>query len=266
MAKEYVKLWISYQDYFEPLEKAEVGRLVLGMMRYQKTGEEPELAGNERFVWPAIRRDIDEAVSNRESVRRARSEAGRSGGRPKNGSKGFSGEREPEKEKTCLSEEANESKKSKSFSEKAKESNCFSEKAKKAIGLGTRDKGLETRDVSPSGDNAPLTPQGRAGGERPPKFSPKAYVEQYTQDAELRQLLLDWLDMRKKMRAPNTERAVAENLRILPAMAQQSGLSLQDYMRGIIRRGWRSFYPIRDGPPGAQKRDDGREFDWLTGQ
>ena len=105
MANEYVKLWDSYADYFEPLSDAEVGRLVLGMLQYKSTGTAPEFSGNERFVWPAIRRDIDEAMKAKEDTSRARSEAGKRGGRPK--SKSFS-------------EKANESKKSKSFSEKAK--------------------------------------------------------------------------------------------------------------------------------------------------
>lgn len=58
MANEYVKLWLSYEAYFQPLGDAEVGRLVLGMMKYKSQGVEPVFAGNERFVWPAIKADI----------------------------------------------------------------------------------------------------------------------------------------------------------------------------------------------------------------
>lgn len=117
--------------------------------------------------------------------------------------------------------------------------------------------------ISPNGDiNPPLSPQGGTGAARPAKFSAKACIEQYTQDAELRQLLFDWLEVRKKARAPETERAISENLRILPQMAQESGLTLQDYMREVVRRGWRAFYPAHSD----QRRNDGRGFDWLTGQ
>ena len=38
MANEYVKLWLSYDAYFRPLGDAEVGRLVLGMMKYKSQG------------------------------------------------------------------------------------------------------------------------------------------------------------------------------------------------------------------------------------
>ena len=105
MAKEYVKLWDSYAAYFEPLSEAEVGRLVLAMLKYKSTGTAPELKGNERFVWPAVQRDIDAAIEAQNDLSSTRSSAGKQGGRPK----------------------------SKCFSEKANESKCFLEKAKKAM-------------------------------------------------------------------------------------------------------------------------------------
>lgn len=35
MVKMYIKLWDSYESYFEPLSDAEVGRLVRAMMKYK---------------------------------------------------------------------------------------------------------------------------------------------------------------------------------------------------------------------------------------
>lgn len=58
MADTYIKIWDTYESYFEPLSAAEVGRLVLAMMKYKSSGTEPELNGNERYVWPAIKRDL----------------------------------------------------------------------------------------------------------------------------------------------------------------------------------------------------------------
>lgn len=83
MSNEYVKLWISYEAYFEPLGAAEVGRLALAMMKYKSQGVEPVFSGNERFVWPAIRRDIDEQTEAQKALSICRSEAGKRGGRPK---------------------------------------------------------------------------------------------------------------------------------------------------------------------------------------
>lgn len=59
MADTYIKIWDTYESYFEPLSAAEVGRLVLAMMKYKSSGTEPELNGNERYVWPAVKRDLD---------------------------------------------------------------------------------------------------------------------------------------------------------------------------------------------------------------
>ena len=58
MADTYIKIWDTYESYFEPLSAAEVWRLVLAMMKYKSSGTEPELIGNERYVWPAIKRDL----------------------------------------------------------------------------------------------------------------------------------------------------------------------------------------------------------------
>ena len=63
MAKSYIKLWDSYESYFEPFGAAEVGRLVLAMMKYKSSGVEPEFSGSEKFIWPAIKRDLDEDIA-----------------------------------------------------------------------------------------------------------------------------------------------------------------------------------------------------------
>ena len=65
--KQYVKLWISYSAYFQPLSDSEVGRLVRAMLEYQASGTEPEFRGNERFVWPAIKMVIDEQDDPKEA-------------------------------------------------------------------------------------------------------------------------------------------------------------------------------------------------------
>lgn len=106
MANEYVKLWDSYADYFEPLSDAEVGRLVLGMLQYKSTGTAPEFSGNERFVWPAIRRDIDEAIRKHDEFLEKQAENGKKGGRP------------PKAQ--AFSEKPTETQKTQAFSEKPK--------------------------------------------------------------------------------------------------------------------------------------------------
>ena len=59
MAREYVCLYHSYLKSVEPLNDAERGRLFTACLTYSMTGTEPDLRGNERFVWPTIREQID---------------------------------------------------------------------------------------------------------------------------------------------------------------------------------------------------------------
>ena len=80
--KEYVKLWMSYESYFEAYSAVEVGRLVLAMMKYRASGAEPEFSGSERFIWPAIKRDIDESIQAQDAASATNRENGKKGGRP----------------------------------------------------------------------------------------------------------------------------------------------------------------------------------------
>lgn len=59
MALEYVAAYYSYLELMEELSDAECGRLFKACLTYGKTGATPELRGNERFVWPGIRSQID---------------------------------------------------------------------------------------------------------------------------------------------------------------------------------------------------------------
>ena len=40
--KEYVKLWLSYETYFQSYTPEQVGNLVLAMLAYKDAGKEPE--------------------------------------------------------------------------------------------------------------------------------------------------------------------------------------------------------------------------------
>ena len=80
--KEYVKLWVSYESYFEAFSDVEVGRLVRAMIKYRVSREEPKFNGNERFIWPAIRRDIDESLEAQQASSAINRENGKKGGRP----------------------------------------------------------------------------------------------------------------------------------------------------------------------------------------
>lgn len=225
----YIKLWLDYRDYFETLSDAEVGRLVRAMFDYQIDGATPKFSGSERVLWPVMRRniDIDNAFIEKQT------QNGSKGGRPR---KPKETQQNPEEPKETQQNQKTENRKQKT------ENISFVSK--------------DTQDISQA--------ESLATRKRAPAFSAKKAIEDYTQDEELRGLLFEWLDNRKKKRAPETKGAIGQNLDKLAEMASESNLSLQDYMREIVRMGWQAFYPIRNQQPA--QRNDGRDFDWLTGQ
>ena len=80
MARSHMKVYFDFEERTEMLTEAERGRLMLAMLHYAKTGEETELRGNERFLWPVFKADIDRDVRAYD----AHVQAGQQGGRPGN--------------------------------------------------------------------------------------------------------------------------------------------------------------------------------------
>ena len=99
MADTYIKIWDTYESYFEPLSAAEVGRLVLAMMKYKSSGTEPKLNGNERYVWPAVKRDLDKDAEYIEGKRISGKAGGSSSKRKQNEANASKSKLEKEKEK-----------------------------------------------------------------------------------------------------------------------------------------------------------------------
>lgn len=59
MAREYFCAYHSYLKAMEQLNDAERGRLFTGLLQYSISGVEPELRGNERFLFSLIQQQID---------------------------------------------------------------------------------------------------------------------------------------------------------------------------------------------------------------
>lgn len=77
---KYLKVWTNFRQVVSSLNDDEIGRLFLAMLWYAEAGEEPDnLIGNEQFIWPAAKRDIDMAAQFAETKRNN----GKKGGRPK---------------------------------------------------------------------------------------------------------------------------------------------------------------------------------------
>lgn len=63
---------------------------------------------------------------------------------------------------------------------------------------------------------------------------------------EIRKLLGDWLKVRKAKRAAMTDRAIELNLQKLDRLAAESNLSVAEYLKEVICRGWSAFFPIKN--------------------
>lgn len=83
MPREYFCAYHSYIESMEQLTDAERGRLFTACLFYSKTGEAPQLSGNERFVFPAMRSQIDRDIQNYEDFVKKQSKNGKKGGRPR---------------------------------------------------------------------------------------------------------------------------------------------------------------------------------------
>ena len=62
----------------------------------------------------------------------------------------------------------------------------------------------------------------------------------------IRDLLGEWLKVRKAKRAAMTNRAITLNLNRLKGFASESRMSIAQYIEEVIIRGWQAFFVIRD--------------------
>ena len=67
MALEYFNAYHSYLESIEPLNDAERGRLFTALLEYSSTGVTPDLRGNERFIFPTMKGQIDRDIAKYEA-------------------------------------------------------------------------------------------------------------------------------------------------------------------------------------------------------
>ena len=139
MDRPYFCAYHSYLEALEPLNDAEKGRLFVACLTYSMTGEVPQLSGNERFVFPSLRGQIDRDKARFAELDRKQAENGRKGGRPRKKPK------EPENE----GESSPKPKKPTAFSENPKNPPVFLETQK------SQEKDIE-KDIKETEDNDSL--------------------------------------------------------------------------------------------------------------
>ena len=87
MSMKYIKLFADFLETVEQLNDAEVGRLVKAMLEYALDDEASgkALEGNERFLFPSMRRQIDWEREAYEAMVKRNAANGKKGGRPRSG-------------------------------------------------------------------------------------------------------------------------------------------------------------------------------------
>jgi hypothetical protein len=139
VASQYFKLFTDLLETWGCLTDEECGRLVRGLALYKRTGQPPDLPGNERFLFPVQKNQIDR--DNDAYIKQCKANAanGSKGGRPKKAT-GFS---ETEKKR----------KNPFGFSETEK-------KRKNPFGFSETEKSQDKdKDKDKDKDNTPHTPQ-----------------------------------------------------------------------------------------------------------
>lgn len=76
--RSHLKVYFDFEVKAKEYDDAEKGRLLLAMLRYAKDGTEPEMIGNERFLFPVFKAQIDEDIKAYET----KVANGSRGGRP----------------------------------------------------------------------------------------------------------------------------------------------------------------------------------------
>ena len=161
MAREYFNAYHSILEAMEPLNDAERGRLFTALLEYSKLGTTEKLSGNERFVFPGLRSQIDRDRENYEAKCKKMSENGRSGGRPQKAN-AFC-------ENQLLLEKAKKAKEKEKEKEKTKEKDMEKESVEKAA------KPPRTRFIAPDVDSVRAYCQ-----EKGFSVDPERFVDYYT--------------------------------------------------------------------------------------
>ena len=99
MALTYIKVFIDTLDLIEPLNNEERGRLFTALLEYARTGETLAAEGNERFLFPVLKAQLDREAVNYEKMCETSRANGRLGGRPKKNPAGFSETQDKENDK-----------------------------------------------------------------------------------------------------------------------------------------------------------------------
>ena len=118
----------------------------------------------------------------------------------------------------------------------------FGEMEKPNSANGKPQNGEPIPDINPN--VTPVVTSGKKKERKNNSFD--SIIATYTTDAEIKELLQEWLKVRKAKRAAMTDRAIQMNIDKLDNLAHESRMSVAEYLKEVICRGWAAFYAIND--------------------
>lgn len=80
--------------------------------------------------------------------------------------------------------------------------------------------------------------------------------DDYTDDEEIKDLLKEWLKVRKAKRSALTNKAIELNLNKLDTLAEESGCDIKTYLEEIISLGWGSFFKLNNYSKNNKKEEN----------
>lgn len=83
-------------------------------------------------------------------------------------------------------------------------------------------------------------------------LSEKIICDYAGEDAELKELLFSWVDIRRERSQPTNPQTIRLNLAELTRLT--SGGSVKDYLREVVRRGWGTFFELESGAQSKAKQ------------
>ena len=114
---------------------------------------------------------------------------------------------------------------------------------------------LKYNNIANNTDNNSIKESKQESKKESKKGSFYLIISEYARgDQEVEELLGEWLKVRKAKRAAMTDKAIELNLKKLDSLAMESNMSVPDYLREVICRGWQAFYPINNNKYSKSER------------
>ncbi len=162
---DYLKVWTSFREVIAPLNDSEKGRLFDAMLTYAETGEEPsDFKGNERFLWPAAKQDIDRTAQKADQLRKNGSAGGLQKARNQSMANDSNGKQNVANDSKSYQSEANDS-----YKEKKSNSNIKKDNIKETPLKGSKEK-AQSRFSPPTVDEVRAYCQERGNSVNPERF------------------------------------------------------------------------------------------------